>query len=146
MIKFHGPQIVSQKGANSCWGDAYERLDMWICSMCVRVQCLVKYVKLRRWTGDVSVFVKSIHAHQLSFVTNWMQIVLQTLRRCLSVYKLWWTPLSHCLSFELDDSQHAQDSTGNISKSCQVSRLPALLGGKKKVLFFACTKNKTCFS
>ena len=74
-----------------------------------------------------------------------MQIVLQTLRRCLSVYKLWWTPLSHCLSFELDDSQHAQDSTGNISKSCQVSRLPALLGGKKKVLFFACTKNKTCF-
>ena len=53
MIKFHGPQIVSQKGANSCWGDAYGRLDMWICSMCVRVQCLVKYVKLRRWTGDV---------------------------------------------------------------------------------------------
>ena len=62
------------------------------------------------------------------------------LRRCLSVYELWWN---------LGDSQHAQDSTSNISKSCQVSRLPALLGGKNRFCFFFCLQqtqdNCDCF-
>ena len=46
------------------------------------------------------------------------------------------TPLSDRLGFELGDLQHTQDSTSNISKSCQVSRLPALLGGKNRFCFF----------
>lgn len=77
--------------------------------------------------------MKSIHAHEQSLLTNckWFYSLL---RRCLSVYELWWN---------LGDSQHAQDSTSNISKSCQVSRLPALLGGKNRFCFFACNKHKT---
>ena len=78
--------------------------------------------------------MKSIHAHEQSLLTNckWFYMLL---RRCLSVYELWWN---------LGDSQHAQDSTSNISKSCQVSRLPALLGGKNRFcFFFACNKHKT---
>ena len=53
------------------------------------------------------------------------------------------TPLSDRLGFELGDLQHTQDSTSNISKSCQVSRLPALLGGKNRFCFFACNKHTT---
>ena len=52
------------------------------------------------------------------------------------------TPLSDRLGFELGDLQHTQDSTSNISKSCQVSRLPALLGGKNRFCFLLATNTR----
>ena len=77
--------------------------------------------------------MKSTHAHEQSLLTKCKKFyILQ--RRRLSVYELWWN---------LGDSQHAQDSTSNNSKSCQVSRLPALLGGKNRFCFFACNKHTT---
>ena len=51
------------------------------------------------------------------------------------------TPLSDRLGFELGDLQHTQDNISNISKSCQVSRLPALLGGKNRFCFFLLATN-----
>ena len=52
------------------------------------------------------------------------------------------TPLSDRLGFELGDLRHAQDSTRNINKSCQVSRLPALLGGKNRFCFLLATNTR----